>query len=403
MRNDATGGGMIKLQFALEDLIEHPERVERARERFNSLTPPSASTQLQQQRRLLDAQYFQLKFDRLASLPSEQFWSQIREETPIVIEGVSNRTHRVQVGLGFEGIARENVKSRWIAQGIWNDKWNSTDYWRWRWKHEEPLQIESQHDATPRTEENSRSKLQRDASRPWSQFDFQVSRAREQIERELELKVREDRASVPFDITTRAYERVKNKWIKDGIWDTNWGVLPGLSWKHERPLHEFLDDDLIAFAKEHSLADRSDLASVPESIAESHSQKSIADTAQKEVRASDAQPENGNGRVDRAFSPEELFQSSSIQPVANRILSLDHSTKRVNHAEVKQSQPNTISTVLEELVIDNSMSPYEDGSREAKANTAESSSQNRAPQILMTTSSSGDDSVSSRVLTTSAI
>jgi hypothetical protein len=40
------------------------------------------------------------------------------------------------------------------------------------------------------------------------------------------------------DINTRAYENVKNTWTKRGIWNRRWGILPGMSWKHEEPLEE---------------------------------------------------------------------------------------------------------------------------------------------------------------------
>ncbi|CZR68413.1 uncharacterized protein PAC_18312 [Phialocephala subalpina] len=31
---------------------------------------------------------------------------------------------------------------------------------------------------------------------------------------------------------------VKNTWTKRGIWNRRWGILPGMSWKHEEPLEE---------------------------------------------------------------------------------------------------------------------------------------------------------------------
>ena len=39
-------------------------------------------------------------------------------------------------------MAHENVKKRWIEQGIWNNKWNK--FASGRWKHEEPLELESE-------------------------------------------------------------------------------------------------------------------------------------------------------------------------------------------------------------------------------------------------------------------
>lgn len=46
------------------------------------------------------------------------------------------------------------------------------------------------------------------------------------------------------DINTKAYETVKAKWIKFGIWKKTWGFLPGMSWKHEHPLEDLLRVEL---------------------------------------------------------------------------------------------------------------------------------------------------------------
>jgi hypothetical protein len=40
----------------------------------------------------------------------------------------------------------------------------------------------------------------------------------------------------------KAYENVKNTWVKRGIWDQRWGTLPGMSWMHEEVLLEEIDD-----------------------------------------------------------------------------------------------------------------------------------------------------------------
>ncbi len=42
------------------------------------------------------------------------------------------------------------------------------------------------------------------------------------------------------DMSTTAYEAVRKRWIKRGIWDRRWGILPGMWWKHEELLEEFL-------------------------------------------------------------------------------------------------------------------------------------------------------------------
>ena len=50
--------------------------------------------------------------------------------------------------------------------------------------------------------------------------------------------------STPPDINTTAYKRVKSAWTKRRIWNTKWGVLPGMSWKHEQPFEETLREEL---------------------------------------------------------------------------------------------------------------------------------------------------------------
>ena len=36
-------------------------------------------------------------------------------------------------------------------------------------------------------------------------------------------------------VDVRAYENVKSRWIRDGVWDDDWTFVPGTSWRHERP------------------------------------------------------------------------------------------------------------------------------------------------------------------------
>ena len=49
---------------------------------------------------------------------------------------------------------------------------------------------------------------------------------------------------LPYIVNTIAYDRVKARWSNWGIWDHNWGTLPGMSWKHERLLGELLREEL---------------------------------------------------------------------------------------------------------------------------------------------------------------
>ena len=80
---------------------------------------------------------------------------------------------------------------------------------------------------------------EREASRPFHQFIYQVSKERERIQSES--------GPIPLhsaDINTKAYENVKTTWMKRSIWNTRWGVLPGMSWKHEQSIEDMLAEEM---------------------------------------------------------------------------------------------------------------------------------------------------------------
>ncbi|EKD16541.1 uncharacterized protein L3040_001281 [Drepanopeziza brunnea f. sp. 'multigermtubi'] len=83
-------------------------------------------------------------------------------------------------------------------------------------------------------------KCKHKASRPYHQFVYQISIERERIQEEHE---HEECASAP-DISTKSYENFKNTWTRRGIWDKRWDVLPGMSWKHERPFEEIVREEM---------------------------------------------------------------------------------------------------------------------------------------------------------------
>ncbi len=167
-------------------------------------------------------------------------------------------------------MAIEIIKMRWVEQGIWKDKWDEMAAGRYRnigrWKHEEPLEPESETETEaepppppfslfgisqnqpqpklrrPKTDEEKRQiserrvvrEREREASRPYHQFIYQISKERERIQDESA----NGKDADADDINTRAYEKVKNTWTKRGMWKERWGIVPGMSWKHEEPLEE---------------------------------------------------------------------------------------------------------------------------------------------------------------------
>jgi hypothetical protein len=156
-------------------------------------------------------------------------------------------------------------------QGIWRDEWNADGTPGLRWKHEDPDKSESDSEDDPdappsppqiffgtpgrlprrpkSTKEKKRiAERAREASRPLHQFISQVSLECERILQEADWADLRGRrtANAPdihdSDMHSRACEIVKDKWIRWGIWNLNWKVLPGMTWNHERPLEELLAD-----------------------------------------------------------------------------------------------------------------------------------------------------------------
>ncbi|KAK7408923.1 hypothetical protein QQX98_008927 [Neonectria punicea] len=251
-----------------------------------------------------------------ASLPYEQFRAQCRDEFSRLIDERRNPaipTPKSDVDLPWD--AQRNVKKRWVEQGIWNTRWKMA---MGKWKHEEPLDLESddyseakvesgltggvyrpctpppyellfgQAGAKPKqaksdeelAERKSVRMCQREASRPFYQFLYEVSKERERIQHEmspprshiddhplygvsaviygpihhqdaLDVGARsrqiqngpDDQTATipdPHDINTMAYERAKESWIRRDLWNANWGILPGMSWQHEQPFNVFI-------------------------------------------------------------------------------------------------------------------------------------------------------------------
>ncbi|KAJ8062009.1 hypothetical protein OCU04_009791 [Sclerotinia nivalis] len=270
------GDGLARAQRALLEFERDPQRLDRERVRFDGSLPvyasdrsgtttrsqspndPSEEQRLQQERRR------QLAVERQASEPHKQFAAQVEEERRRIWNN-NPRTSWIKINPGdtvFMEEAREMVTKCWVEQGIWSSKWNK--FALGRWKHEEPLESESQteSEAEPskpplfpnpqqkpklpkihRTkqqiaEQRVIQKRQREASRPYYQFIYQISKMREKIQ-----QAENKEGTNVADINTRAYENVKNTWASRGIWDKRWGVLPGMSWKHEEPLEKESPED----------------------------------------------------------------------------------------------------------------------------------------------------------------
>ncbi|KAI0156867.1 hypothetical protein GGR57DRAFT_501255 [Xylariaceae sp. FL1272] len=263
MFNGIRGGhNLFRVQDALAILADDPERLDHARSRFDGspsqyrspsgTTTRSPSPDLRtDEERWQEERLYELRREWSASLPATQFEADKAEERERICKNHDNRIRPLPHGDSWL-VAELNVKQRWMEQGIWDDDsgWpeNGT------WKHEKPsplkmskeaprslfsaiFPIPLRHDGVPKQAELDAERArvaeerERQASRPLHQFIYHVSRKREHMQ---ELQIAGQAPVSPeFDINTRAYNEVKSIWIKRGIWDAKWGILPGMTWKHE--------------------------------------------------------------------------------------------------------------------------------------------------------------------------
>lgn len=290
---------------ALERLRDNPQQLAHSRDRLNdeppppysqsgettelpTPEPPPALDQMGRRRLRLLAHY--------KSMPRSQFKSQAQRERERLEHQLSEarfgrrQTLQWDNSLDFRANPENNVRSRWVEQGIWGDDWGPA--WpknshpltahegggpfctRWtleyrpgaRWGHEEPdpepepeLESESEgpgmglfgptpkrpkspaprpigytqtaHGQVPRYPIQIPTVRNPEASRPYQQFMYQVSKEREWIKDEMDHTA----PGQAIDLDALAYESVKNNWIKDGIWHPDWDDFPGRTWKHEEP------------------------------------------------------------------------------------------------------------------------------------------------------------------------
>lgn len=282
MDTDIGWDGLHKVHGALNRLQADPSGLDRARMRFGQSPPPYTSSPSgtttrssspdtrTDEERTAERRHFELIRERAASLPDEQFDAEVEEER-MRIWHADPRTSRMSLRIAKTGMwdaeAREVVKPRWIEQGIWKDEWTSSPWGLW--KHEEPLepesvpetdmqalasglfaspsnqqpqQIQGDEEKAEALERRLLREREREASRPYHQFVYQISKERERIQN----KSTGEEGTVARDINTTAYENVKSMWVKRGVWDNKWGLIPGMSWKHERPLEEPVYRRIIA-------------------------------------------------------------------------------------------------------------------------------------------------------------
>ncbi|KAL8669345.1 MAG: hypothetical protein Q9168_006061 [Polycauliona sp. 1 TL-2023] len=273
MQNTILPIDLLRAERALAALADDPEQLDRARQRFSasppfrksptpgstrsqSSTPPTPG-QVQRRREIsiLCRRQFSRPARQLSIQTGDQYHRFLRlcnVQTELPNRLPAHADHRV--------LAREMVKKQWREQGIWNDKWDQESNVKdWRWKHEEPgiasdlgpdpdfcPHNSSERQPTqsppsgdelkrplPSSEQQAMATRDREASRPFYQFLWQLNRQRDLMNGEPTIQ----RAATisPVDTNAKAYEVVKELWDRHSIWDAEWGIMPGMSWMHERP------------------------------------------------------------------------------------------------------------------------------------------------------------------------
>ncbi|QSS61266.1 hypothetical protein I7I51_03439 [Histoplasma capsulatum] len=274
---DIRGDGLVRAQRALEALQQDPQLLDHTRRRFSdsppsykshqshnstlsqSPIPPGEDQRIREENQRREEQRFRLIRERGASSPYEQFTSQRKAEENRIFKAAMDRTEHVPVGISFYRLAEVNIKKRWIEQGIWNDKWNSrTTLASTKWKHEELEESDSESDTDRVVTPQPRFSFFPTEPKPRRQKSDQEKQLI--AERRAALKCeRSEEVTAPAttedDINTQAYENIKSTWVRRGIWDVKWGILPGMSWKHERPLE--IGADLLPLPQVNSLGNDS--------------------------------------------------------------------------------------------------------------------------------------------------
>lgn len=271
---------------ALHQLEDHPELLDRDRIRRYSDSPPpyqsGETTQppspgtpvLSEADRVIKRkmEHYHRREDAFQSTPYEQFRSQVMRERDRLVRQSSQeswgrrQTLPYDFHLDFLANAENNVRNRWVEQGVWKSKWGPSwpkgtraeGVWPmsggpWPsggWGHEAEAEprpkaqripehnvfggwglgsLEPVQETSVTEEPLAASECDTPASRPYHQFLYQLSKEVEWIKDELQSKV----STGPVDFDAKAYESIKDFWIKEKIWNPTCGALPGMIWMHE--------------------------------------------------------------------------------------------------------------------------------------------------------------------------
>lgn len=217
MANTITANGLFRADRALSALAQDPERLRHARGRFSESPPsyrsqPSGSATRSQSSnapsedaRRREQRPLQLEREHDAPDPYHQYLAQTHEEEDRIVEAVRNRTRRIPPPVNLQARADMNVRKRWVEQGIWKDRWKETMVGA-RWKHEAPLELGSRSDSESESDSQANSERGPQASpfahpRPSTvqkQRRPKSDRKQRRTAERLALRMRDHEASRPF-------------------------------------------------------------------------------------------------------------------------------------------------------------------------------------------------------------
>ncbi|KIH91212.1 hypothetical protein SPBR_01630 [Sporothrix brasiliensis 5110] len=293
--------GLHRADAALRALINDPDRLDserdarfdqspppyQERESLPSTLPPESPPEEDEQHKRISDWFMRILRGWGASMPTNQFRHEVQAERRKLMEPGDD----VHLYWDTSNVARETVKARWQAWGIWEPHWEAEPHGHWR--HQTPLSPEPLTDVDTDDEDHedvyyreaTRSNLfaikkmpsrvrtgyeqevaelrqrarmaerryEHDRTRPLHVFVCHVAYEGERLfdseqqpeqEQEQEQAGRPDDTRVAVDIHTAAYQTVKAQWSERGIWNDQWGVLPGMTWKHEASLQSVVSDEM---------------------------------------------------------------------------------------------------------------------------------------------------------------
>ncbi|OAX82009.1 hypothetical protein ACJ72_03647 [Emergomyces africanus] len=224
----------------LQRLADNPEQLGRER-LFDEPPPPyppsGETTQPPSPHiRLSEAdRRWQRREERLNPTPCAQFMYQWRFEEKRILEQIRRRFVRRKetlpyvMGLDFNTNAENNVKNRWIEQGIWDDAWPR--WARGRWKHAEPPEPDSESDSElitsvggNKSRINQVRRLKLGLHVPTTSLFSRYPKSANGL--------KTNRTADKL-ISMRSLQKRQASLQK--IWNPKWGHTPGMTWMHEEP------------------------------------------------------------------------------------------------------------------------------------------------------------------------